>query len=315
MSDSKALSQQLLHTHLQTPARLDILDVDVENLAASHNQLSVEVRDAREAQKDAASQVQILSTHLHDSAVARLINTTELLEMILLEVVDLSPDVDKFTERESCGEHCGEKCVEYWGDIPCEAPSTFTYSKTAGGRGMSTKIDEKARRLRTLLLARRISKCFRATIDGSLSLQQALFLTPNPPACAPVRINWLYLSSQLYHKIAWKKTDGEFRNYIVPETSNETLGCRHIFFDRWWCGVLSCRGHHKLRLEWKNVNDGFMQCECAHGDCDLRASPTFSSWKDMHFSQPPLPVQWGRYRSELGRSRRPTTISSFFPDV
>ncbi|KAI7321090.1 hypothetical protein KC315_g9229 [Hortaea werneckii] len=222
MSDAEALSQQLLRTQLQTPTRLDILDKEVENLTASHNQLPAEVRDAHETQNDAATKVRTLRTQLYDSAVARLINTTELLEMILLEVVDMSPDVDEFTERESCGEHCGEKCVEYWGDIPCEFYSTFMCSVNRGGRGASSKIGEKARGLRTLLLARRVSKSFRATIDGSSSLQQALFLTPNPPACASVRINWLYLTSELYHKIAWKKDDSDSAQYIVPETSTDT---------------------------------------------------------------------------------------------
>ncbi|KAI7477366.1 hypothetical protein KC357_g4569 [Hortaea werneckii] len=222
MSDAEALSQQLLRTQLQTPTRLDILDKEVENLTASHNQLPAEVRDAHETQNDAATKVRTLRTQLYDSAVARLINTTELLEMILLEVVDMSPDVDEFTERESCGEHCGEKCVEYWGDIPWEFYSTFMCSVNRGGRGASSKIGEKARGLRTLLLARRVSKSFRATIDGSSSLQQALFLTPNPPACASVRINWLYLTSELYHKIAWKKDDSDSAQYIVPETSTDT---------------------------------------------------------------------------------------------
>ncbi|KAI7500981.1 hypothetical protein KC367_g3238 [Hortaea werneckii] len=222
MSDAEALSQQLLRTQLQTPTRLDILDKEVENLTASHNQLPAEVRDAHETQNDAATKVRTLRTQLYDSAVARLINTTELLEMILLEVVDLSPDVDEVTKRESCGENCGEKCVEYWGDIPCEVYSTFTDSKTGSGRGVFLKIDEKALRLRTLLLARRVSKSFRATIDGSSSLQQALFLTPNPPACASVRINWLYLTRELYHKIAWKKDESDSAQYIVPETSTDT---------------------------------------------------------------------------------------------
>ncbi|KAI6831939.1 hypothetical protein KC340_g7160 [Hortaea werneckii] len=222
MSDAEALSQQLLRTQLQTPTRLDILDKEVENLTASHNQLPAEVRDAHETQNDAATEVRTLRTQLYDSAVARLINTTELLEMILLEVVDLSPDVDEVTKRESCGENCGEKCVEYWGDIPCEVYSTFTDSKTGSGRGVFLKIDEKALRLRTLLLARRVSKSFRATIDGSSSLQQALFLTPNPPACASVRINWLYLTRELYHKIAWKKDESDSAQYIVPETSTDT---------------------------------------------------------------------------------------------
>ncbi|KAI6799444.1 hypothetical protein KC361_g2855 [Hortaea werneckii] len=247
MSDAEALSQQLLRMQLQTPARLD--------LTASRDQLSPEVRNIGEAQNDAATKAPTLRTHCRESAVTRVINTTELLEMILLDVVDLSPDVDEVTKRESCGENCGEKCVEYWGDIPCEVYSTFTDSKTGSGRGVWLKIDEKALRLRTLLLARRVSKSFRATIDGSSSLQQALFLTPNPPTGASVRINWLYLTSELYHKIAWKKDESDSAQYIVPETGTDTRCCRHIKFDRWMSGVGSCRGHHLLMLRWVPVDD------------------------------------------------------------
>lgn len=312
MSDAEALSQQLLHAQLRTPTRTDVFDKEVDNLAASHDQLSAEVRNAHEAQNNAATGVQTLRTHLPDSAVARLINTTELLEMILLEVVDLSSDVAIDAEKKGCGipsaEHCSEHGGECWyGDCCGQSCCTDFYGFH---EGMFKKIEEKACSLRTVLLARRVSEGFRATIDNSSKLQQALFLRPDPPACASVRVNWLYLKSEVCHKLPWKDIDNP--PYPVEETSDATRRSRHVTFGLPGWTLASWLGTHCFSLQEEVVAD----CECRHrSDCDVRASPNSSSWMGMYLSQPLLEICWARGTGSLHRMTRPTTISSFFQDV
>ncbi|RMX76257.1 hypothetical protein D0869_10882 [Hortaea werneckii] len=157
MSSTKALLQRLLQTQSQMLTRLDALDERLDDLTASHDQLSDDVRDARQAQHDVAMEVHSLRTYVYNPASARLVNTTELLEMILLEVVDLSSDV----VEDPCDDPCDEPCNKYhygWSGRHCGK-----YDSRAAMRYLDREImkaKEQACRLRTLLLSRRVSKRF-----------------------------------------------------------------------------------------------------------------------------------------------------------
>ena len=306
MCDALALLQQLLQTQAQILTRLDALDEKLENLTTSQDQLSTEVRETREAQNDVAVKVAAMRTHFHDPASTRLYNTPEILEMILLEIVDWSPDVTDDKAKVASGEHSSKNCDYcHYGDY-CgwSKDKLFDIHLSRVGR----KIDEKARRLRTLLFARRVSKGFKATIDDSPKLQKALFFVPDPSASS-VRINWLYLTSRVCHKVAWKDNSP----YLVPEGS-DVPGGRHIMFERRWCGVTSWRGEHQLTLQ--PAFSVFQNCHCAWiGDCVLRASSTSSSWTDMYLSQPSLEIAWGPRYSMGPLPTRPTTIASLFANV
>ena len=177
MAGAEALLRQLLQNQTQILARLDTVDEKLENLAAgqdqlsaSQNQLSTGLHETRKAQNDVALKVAAMRTHFHDPAGQRLVDTPELLEMILLHL-DECPDED--SEDEEYDEETRRKIEEkdreieeyYW-----ERGSTY------GGT-----IHRQIMGLRTLLLARRVSKAFQATIDSSKKLQRALFFTPEPP--------------------------------------------------------------------------------------------------------------------------------------
>ncbi|KAI7285086.1 hypothetical protein KC345_g1915 [Hortaea werneckii] len=216
MPSTKALLQRLLQTQSQILNRLDTLDERLDNLTASHDQLSDDVCDARKAQHDVAMEVHSLRTHVYNPASARLVNTTELLEMILLEVVDLRSDV----VEDPCDEHCNKyhygRIGWHCGKFDDQAYHRYLDREVA-------KASEQARRLRTLLLSRRVSRRFRETIDCSSKLQQALFFTPDPPAGATARINWLYLTSQVCHKLVVRgdtNQEGSICVHLVPETSD-----------------------------------------------------------------------------------------------
>ncbi|RMY01764.1 hypothetical protein D0868_08324 [Hortaea werneckii] len=300
MSSTKALLQRLLQTQSQMLTRLDALDERLDDLTASHDQLSDDVRDARQAQHDVAMEVHSLRTYVYNPASARLVNTTELLEMILLEVVDLSSDV----VEDPCDDPCDEPCNKYhygWSGRHCGK-----YDSRAAMRYLDREImkaKEQACRLRTLLLSRR-----------------ALFFTPDPPACASVRINWLYLTSQVCHELALKEdTNPDDTNgvHLVPEASEGAGGCEHVTLERWGRGVRSgSPDNYELELILGVRRD----CRSMdRGNCEIHASSTSSSWMDMLFSQPPLAVSWvveSRWPCDWGiLPTRPTTISSLFSDV
>ncbi|GAB1739439.1 hypothetical protein NU219Hw_g4397t1 [Hortaea werneckii] len=303
MASPEALLQQLLQTQARILTRLDTLDEKLGNLTASQDQLSREVRETREAQNDVAVKVAAMRTHFHDPASARLCNTPELLEMILLEVVDWSPDLTDDKVKAASGEHTSENCDYcHYGDY-CGWSKDKLFDIHLSRAG--TKIDEKARRLRTLLFARRVSKGFKATIDSSPKLQRALFFMPDPSASS-VRINWLYLKSRVCHEIAWNNHGP----YLVPEGSGAPLSC-YIMVERWGCGVTSRRGERRLTLQ---------QASCVNcvwkENCGLSASSTSSSWADMYLSQPSLEIDWaGRFILPSLPTRPPTTIPSLFANV
>ncbi|RMZ17815.1 hypothetical protein D0860_00152 [Hortaea werneckii] len=308
MSSTEALLQQLLQTQARILTRLDTLDEKLENLTASQDQLSTEVRETREAQNDVAVKVAAMRTHFHDPARTRLFNSPELLKMILLEVVDWSPDMTDDKAKTAPGEHSSEDCGYcHYGDY-CgwSKDKRFDIHLSRVGR----QIDEKARRLRTLLFARRVSKAFQATIDDSPKLQRALFFMPDPFASS-VRINWLYLRSQVCHKVAWKNNSP----YLVPEGS-DAVGGRHIMLEQWRCGVTSWHGERRLILQ--PVLSALHICNCIRmwkGGCVLRASSTSSSWMDMYLSQPSLEIEWDQRYNVGPLPNRPTTIASLFSAV
>ncbi|RMY73704.1 hypothetical protein D0862_14245 [Hortaea werneckii] len=316
MPSTKALLQRMLQTQSQILTRLDTLDERLDNLTASHDQLSDDVCDARKAQHDVAMEVHSLRTYVYNPASARLVNTTELLEMILLEVVDLRSDVVE--------DPCDEPCNKYHYGRVGRARHCGKFDDQAYHRYLDrevAKASEQARRLRTLLLSRRVSRRFRETIDCSSKLQQALFFTPDPPAGATARINWLYLTSQVCHKLVVRGNANQKDSicaHLVPETSNGAGGCEHVTYESWGCGVRSpSPGNYVLQL----IQGMRRGCTCAgRGGCDIRASSTSSSWMDMQFSQPPLEVEWMvqsrlTWDLDLLPPTRPTTISSLFSDV
>ncbi|RMX95216.1 hypothetical protein D0868_11852 [Hortaea werneckii] len=333
MAGDEALLRQLLQNQTQILARLVTVDEKLEKLRAGQDQLSMELHETRKAQNDIAVKVAAMRTHFHDPAGKRLVDTPELLEMILLEL-DECPDEESRVD-ESDDE--SDNCDEYTGRLfdakihkQVLGLRTILLARRVS-RGFQATIDRSKKLQRALFftpepptyasdLSRRVSKRFRETIDGSSKLQQALFFTPDPPAGASVRINWLYLTSHVCHKLALKEDanpDGSNGVHLVPETSEWAGGCEHVKIERWGCGVRSeSPGNYELALLQSARSD----CRCMdRGNCEIRASSTSSSWMDMHFSQPPLAVSWvvmSRWACGWGiLPTRPTTISSLFSDV
>ncbi|KAI7377053.1 hypothetical protein KC336_g19642, partial [Hortaea werneckii] len=133
MAAAEALLRQLLQNQTGILTRLDAVDEKLENLdkriddiTASQDQLSTKVCETQEAQNDIAVKVAAMRTHFHDPAGPRLVDTPELLEMILLQL-DECPDEESRAdesdnESSDCDEYTGKlfdvchglylKCVE-----------------------------------------------------------------------------------------------------------------------------------------------------------------------------------------------------------
>ncbi|KAI7216131.1 hypothetical protein KC333_g5024, partial [Hortaea werneckii] len=221
MAGAEVLLRQLLQNQTQILARLDAVDEKLTNLtagqdqlSASQNQLSTEVRETREAQNDVAVKVAAMRTHFHDPAGQRLVDTPELLEMILLELDECPNEESRVDESDDESDDQSDDCDEYT------------------GRLFDPKIYKQVLGLRTILLARRVSRSFQATIDRSKKLQRALFFTPEPPTYASRRINWLYLVTQVCHGLFIKcDADPEARPQLALEARADSEAWCHIMFD------------------------------------------------------------------------------------
>ena len=151
-----------------------------------------------------------MRTHFHDPAGQRLVDTPELLEMVLLEL-DECPDEESRLEE---SDNESDECDEYTGKL------------------FDRKIHKQFLGLRTLLLARRVSRGFQTIIDRSKKLQRALFFTPEPPAYASRRINWLYLVTQVCHGLFIKcDADPEARPQLALEARADREAWCHIMSD------------------------------------------------------------------------------------
>ncbi|RMY89112.1 hypothetical protein D0861_04423 [Hortaea werneckii] len=317
MAGAEALLRQLLQNQTHMNARLDALDEKLENLtagqdqlSASQDQLSTELHETRKAQNDVAVKVAAMRTHFHDPAGQRLVDTPELLEMILLQL-DECPD-EESEQDESDNE--SDDCEEYFGKL------------------FDGKIHKQVLGLRTLLLARRVSRGFQTTIDRSKKLQRALFFTPEPPTYTSRRINWLYLVTQVCHGLYIKcDDDPEARSYLALEARADSEAWCHIMFDIE--DISNLPGKRSTTLEMQPYVNWPRVCRCASlepddsseasNDCSLQASLKPSSWMNMYFSQPPVEFHWKgdsydriALPENLFKSlpRHPTTISSIFSD-
>ncbi|KAI6903050.1 hypothetical protein KC318_g10330 [Hortaea werneckii] len=167
MAGAEVLLRQLLQNQTQMLARLDTVDEKLQNLTARQDQLSTELHETRIAQNDVAVKVAAMRTHFHDPAGHRLVDTPELLEMILLEL-DECPDEESRVDESDDEIDESDDCDEYT------------------GRLLDPKIHKQVLGLRTILLARRVSRGFQTTIDRSRKLQRALFFTPEPPTAMQI---------------------------------------------------------------------------------------------------------------------------------
>ncbi|KAI7159610.1 hypothetical protein KC349_g4006 [Hortaea werneckii] len=311
MAGAEALLRQLLHNQTQILARLDTVDEKLENITAGQDQLSTDLHEIRKAQDDVAIKVAAMRPHFHDPTGQRLVDTPEVLEMILLQL-------DECPDEEGEDEEYDEEIEDCYGKF---------------GNSYNGRIQRQIVGLRTLLLARRVSKGFQATIDSSKKLQRALFFTPEPPRYASCRINWLYFVTKVCHELfITRAEDREARLQLALEGSEERKGWCHIMFDPQNISILP--GEPTLTLEVTPYFYSPRVCCCEsleaykirdkYGDCGLCASSRSSSWMNMYLSQPPMKVCW---TSSLSRKKNPlktlakilpshpTTISSIFSDA
>lgn len=312
MAGDEALLRQLLQNQTQILARLDTVDEKLENLTAGQDQFSTELHETRKAQNDVAVKVAAMRTHFHDPAGQRLVDTPELLEMILLELDECPDEEIRVDESDDNSDDC----------------------EADAGRLFDRKIHKQVLGLRTILLARRVSRGFQTTIDRSKKLQRALFFTPEPPTYASRRLNWLYLVSQVCHGLLIdSKEDCEARPQLALEARANSEAWCHIMFDIE--DISDLPGQRSITLEMQPYVNWGRVCRCipleldddsseAPDGCNLHASFKPSSWMNMYFSQPPVEVHWkvdSYYRKALPENliaslpRHPTTISSIFSDA
>ncbi|RMX71845.1 hypothetical protein D0869_15216, partial [Hortaea werneckii] len=304
MAGDEALLRQLLQNQTQILARLVTVDEKLEKLRAGQDQLSMELHETRKAQNDLQSKWR---------PCVHIFTTQPLLEMILLELDECPDEESRVDESDDESDNCDE----------------YT------GRLFDAKIHKQVLGLRTILLARRVSRGFQATIDRSKKLQRALFFTPEPPTYASDRLNWLYLVTQVCHGLFIKcDADPEARPQLTLEARPDSEAWCHIMFDIE--DISNLPGKRSITLEMQPYVNWGRVCRCTSLDlddddsseasdgCNLHASLKPSSWMNMYFSQPPVEVHWkgdSYFRKALPETlseslpRHPTTISSIFSDA
>lgn len=139
-----------------------------------------------------------------------------------------------------------------------------------------------------LLFAQRVSKQFKAVIDGSQKLQRALYFVPEEPDGTAPRINPLLDCIFIFDGLEFKYKLG---SSVLTNTSDTKYMTRHLSLSK--VDIRRVEGGPvgvSIRFRMSNLCDWGLPghpCNCRHN-----CRPLLGSWQRMLLSQPPMAVAW-----------------------